>query len=476
MPDGADARELWRDRIAILLQGREEHLGRPDPTLWRSGDVHRLLIDHVAPRQVDAWGLAEHAIDTLAQFLRFLDDSGRLHPGSTRAATLLKELGRAESKFGEAMADTSRFRLAKRVWTAMRADGVSPDSDPAEIDRWAERFSARDAAGRREVLGELMDRDPGYAIGHLLVHDGQVAILQPHMPADKRLVWPDEVPCDCGCADAADLPDPRLPPEPELATAVADSEVLRRLCLLADWVGEGRAVDRHGELLRKDLVAAAGAADVPAPGGTYVGERPALDILWVLALELGVLSLRRTRVVAGERLPGAQAALHGAGAPGTAVELWDDVYDELVHPAADPSAPEQSAPEQKALRDWAQPWTPHLLGTLYTGHPSGEFVEVMPLMDTVIAERADDIPSAEHDTFVALAGTTVLGVLSRLADHGAVEVVVPAGPVPMPAKASAAAAAAGMPSWVVAPPERLQVRLTGLARRAVHRRLAGEHR
>jgi hypothetical protein len=58
------------------------------------------------------------------------------------------------------MADTSRWRLAKRVFTAILADGIPLDAEPAVLDAWAQRFTARDAAGRREVLGELMDQHP----------------------------------------------------------------------------------------------------------------------------------------------------------------------------------------------------------------------------------------------------------------------------------------------------------------------------
>lgn len=102
------------------------------------------------------------------EFLRFLDETGQLHPASTRAATLLKELDRLAPRFPAVMADSSRWRLVKRVFTAMMADGVPVDDD-AKIDRWAERFSALGPADRRFVLGELMaersrlrDRDAGH--------------------------------------------------------------------------------------------------------------------------------------------------------------------------------------------------------------------------------------------------------------------------------------------------------------------------
>ncbi|GGM83725.1 hypothetical protein GCM10007977_101380 [Dactylosporangium sucinum] len=189
---------MCRDRITILLQGRADHLDRPDPTRWRSGDVHDLFMTHVVPRQVDAWDLAGQGVETIRDYLRFLDATDRLHPASTRVPTLLKELDRLAPRYPTAMADTGRWRLAKRVFTAMLADGITLDTEPAVLDAWAERFSARDAEGRREVLGELMDQHPEYATGRVVIHDGQVAVLRAGLPAAKHLVWPD-LACDCGC-------------------------------------------------------------------------------------------------------------------------------------------------------------------------------------------------------------------------------------------------------------------------------------
>lgn len=267
LPADSEGRQVWRDRIEIILQGRGEYLGRPDATLWRSGDVHRVLMDHLVPRQNDAWGLAEHGVETLRRFLEFLDDTERLHPRSTKVTTLLKELDRAAPGFPAAMADTSRYRLAKRVWTAMRADGLSDDSDPAEIDRWAERFSTLDADGRRPVLGELLDENPEYAFARLLVHGGEVALLKPGMPADKRLIWPDAGECDCGCADRETPVPEGLPTERELGAAVAGSTLLQRLSALGAWASaQGRPVDRRGEPLRKELASVASAVGMAGAG------------------------------------------------------------------------------------------------------------------------------------------------------------------------------------------------------------------
>lgn len=470
LPSDDGAVDLWRDRIKIVLQGREDHLRRPDPTLWRSGDVHRLLIDHLVPQQTDAWGLAEHGVDTVREYLRFLDDTGRLHPGSTRVVTLLRELDRAASKFGAAMADSSRFRLAKRVWTAMRGDGLDIDSDTAEIDRWAERFSALDAQGRRRVLGELMDHDPRFETAPLVINGGQVAMLTPGMPPDKTLVWPGLAPCDCGCADAVSAPAPELPARTELTVAVAASETLRRLSALAEWVGEqGRPVDRHGELPRKDVAAMADEVGVPGVGAKRLRDVPALATLWDLAHELDVLSLRHTRVIRGETAPVVRAALRSDGVPGQALDLWDEVFDELVHPDSD-----AATPEQEQLRDWMQPWVPHMLGKLYREFAAREFVDVMWLVDEVVAERTENGVS-EGELLDTLAVTTLLRGLSVLDELGAVEVDDPVVSDDVSPARAAALQVVGMAPWMLSPPDRLRVRLTDLGRRGVYLRLAREN-
>jgi hypothetical protein len=198
-PPPPEACADYRNRLEILLQGREVYLGKSDPTWWKSGDVHALLMDYAVPRQVDLWHLAEHGVDALRQFIQFLDATDRLHPASAKPAVLRKELNRLTSKYPAAMADRRRYRLAKRIFTAMATQGLRPDADPQQLDRWAEEFNAQDRSGRRTVLGEMVD-EPGYATGRLLIHGEQVAIV-PSEKITKHMVWPD-APCEC-CTPAS---------------------------------------------------------------------------------------------------------------------------------------------------------------------------------------------------------------------------------------------------------------------------------
>jgi hypothetical protein len=362
--------------------------------------------------------------------------------------------------------------LAKRVFTAMLADGLSIDSEPAEIDRWAERFSARDAEGRRRVLGELMDSDPGYATGAVVVHQGQVAVLLPGMPADKSLIWPDAVERDCGCNDVTSLPPPPSESESELerADAVAGSELLRQFSRLADWVGtEGRPVDRRGEPNPKDLQAATAALDLTDTRAKRLDDVPAFALLWALAVELGVLAVRRTSVFPGGAAAEVDAALRREGSPERAVALWDEVFDELVHPSG-----AATSPEREALREWAQPLLPRMLGKLYTEYAGDGFVDVERLVEDTIPDVHGEVPAGRYELLTALGATAMKHGLFRLAEHAAVEVDVPSLPEAPPAKAATAARTMGMPLWVVHGSPGARVRLTDLGRRAVHRRLTGE--
>jgi hypothetical protein len=201
-------------------------------------------------------------------------------------------------------------------------------------------------------------------------------------------------------------------------------------------------------------------------GAKRLREVPALATLWDLALEFGVLSLRHTRVIQGETAPVVRAVLRCDGVPGQALDLWDEVFDELVHPDSD-----AVTPEQERLRDWARPWTPHLLGKLYREFAGGEFVDAGRLIDEVIAERTENGP-AGGELLDALAATTLLRGLSVLEELGAVEIDVPSRQDEAP---TAALQVVGMAPWALSPPKGLRVRLTDLGRRSVHRRLADEH-
>jgi len=468
-PSG-DAGRQWRDRITILLQGRADYLDRPDPTRWRSGDVHELFITYVVPRQVDAWGLAEHGLDSVRGFLRFLDATDRLHPASTRVPTLLKELDRLAPKYPATMADTSRWRLAKRVFTAILADGITLEADPAALDTWAERFSARDPDSRRVVLGELMDQHPGYGTGRLLIHDGQVAMLAPGTPPAKHLVWPG-VACGCGCERHAQFPVVSLPDPATLARQVATdgAGLLRGLAAVAAWAGEeGKSIDGRGDVRKADRPAVLAALGLPG-SLDRPREIPALTRVWRLAIEFDVIQLRRTRVVPGAGARLVADALAGDGVPDRTLDLWTGLADALIHPPEPPTLPKSG----EHLRDWLQPWMPRFLGIVYATTAAGESADLDLLTEQLLDEYAHRLPPGDPDLFAGLAAAAVRNALSDLADHGAVTVTEALDD--HDPRLVAAAAELGMTAWALNPQPGLGVGLTDLGRYLVRQRLLAEN-
>jgi len=66
-------------------------------------------------RMTDVCDLIGHGVPSLRSYLRFLDETDWLHPGSATMKVLRRELERAAPAYPRAMADTSRWRLAKWV-------------------------------------------------------------------------------------------------------------------------------------------------------------------------------------------------------------------------------------------------------------------------------------------------------------------------------------------------------------------------
>lgn len=467
MPRAPDAAQRWRERIEILIDGRADYLGKPDPTRWKSGDVHELLMVHVVTRQFDRWDLAERAPAAVREFLRFLDETGRLHPASTRAATLLKELDRLAPRFPPAMADPSRWRLAKRVFTAMTAEGV-PLDDAAQIDRWAQRFSALGPADRRRVLGELMDKNPGYGTGMMLIHDGQVAMLQPGRIASKHVVFPG-APCDC--PHQQEYPPVVLPDEAELARTVAGqgSGVLRRLAELGAWAGDGRPVGKDGELPKEALRTAAAVLHLPAGEATRMRDLPSLARMLRLSLEFGVLELRRTRVIPGPGLGVLGQVLRGQAQPADALALWTGLYHELLDTYRSPA----NSGDTAALGAWLDEWASRFL-TLLLRHGSGGWLPIDEVTTKMLNEHAGLLPRDADAVFRELASIAVLQPLADLAQHGAVELSPSLGELAerLPANVRDSISPLGIQPGLLSPPPGLRVRLTDLGRYAVCQDLA----
>jgi hypothetical protein len=421
---------------------------------------------YLVPRQVDNWDLTAKGLDTIREFLRFLDATDRLHPASTRVPTLFKEVDRLTPKYSVAMSDTSRWRLAKRVFHAILADGISLDAEPAVLDAWAYRFNARDAEGRRAVLGELMDERPGYATGQLLIHDGQVAMLARGAPAVKHLAWPD-LACDCGCEQQARFPPVVLPERSDLARMAATdgSAWLNRLGAVAAWAGDGKTVDDRGEPRKADVPVLLAALGLPA-GGNHASKTPALLRLWRLAIEFDVVQLRRTRVIAGSGADLIANALAGAEEPEQILDLWCDLADELLDPPTPAIAPKNG----EHLRDWLRPWMPRFLAILYTATASGEPAVLETVIAQLLGEYESRLPPGDPALFAALAAAVIRNTLSDLTEHGAVAV----GGLDDDVN-DQQAAVIGVAPWALHPQPGMTANLTDLGRYLVRQRLLAEN-
>jgi hypothetical protein len=470
----AMADDACPDCLRLLLQGRIDYLAKPDPTRWKSGDVRELLLELAVTRMTDLCDLVGHGVDSLRSYLRFLDGTGWLHPGSATMKVLHRELDRAASTYPQAMADTSRWRLAKRLYTAMRAAGVDLGADDA-INAWIEAFNHRPPAGRREVLGELLDAQPELGRARLVARDGLVAALAPAAPAPPQL-QPD--PADEEPAGA--YPPVVLDDDHELAAAARASSLLRRVITLARWVGTGRPVSRRGELIPPDaraLVDALGLSEAlaKAPGGwkvTDMRDVPPITKAFYLGVETELVAVRRSGILPGPRIGDCDRLDHVPAGDEVALGLWEELFDLTVRQAAIPPADPQ--PPLDALSDWAGGLTPRALAMLYERQDAVDLNDLLASLTIEQQYIGAAEPPADEAFLAALLGLTVRGTLAELADHGAVTIAgasAPASQLPAPATALESI---GIPPWVLIDTPGVTARLTPLGTWAVRRALLTE--
>jgi hypothetical protein len=249
--------------------------------------------------------------------------------------------------------------------------------------------------------------------------------------------------------------------------------VLDRMIASARWVGPGRELDKHGELPKAEVTEAAQVLKMPTPERpSRIVELPELDQVWSLCREFGLIELRRTRVVMGPEVTRAEQTTQGSAPAGQALQLWCDVCEELLSPSARPGQDK----DHQRLREWIGRWGPQLLSLLYGRGPvAAAGVDLDELMDELIAQHVDALPSQDEELFTLVAGTAVRFVLADLDEHGAVEVsgteeaeerLARAGIIPDKARALL-----GSKAWALLPGEGLRVRLTDLGRYYVHDQL-----
>lgn len=449
--------------LELLLRSRENWLGKSDPTLWKTGDVHRLLIDVAAPRLVDLHGLSERGPATLRVLVDFLDGTDRFHPGTMRVATLRRELNTAAAKFPVAMSDESVWRLAKRIFTAIRADGVDL-ADEVAVDGWAAVFNTAPAARRRAVLGVLIDRQPELLTCQFVIRDSQVAAIAAGAPVPAELRRHDPDACD-DCLEPPDHPPVALPAATELADAARGSTLVRKMSAYGRWVGTGRPVTKEGFVSTADTRSLGAAVGYEIPDSARdLRDHLGLTRGWWLALDTEILRLHRTVVVAGPALAAVERVVDDQTDPEQVLRVWKDIADIAV------SGPTQLADRDhsaKKLDEFCRPWGPRALGELYR---INEPVQLDDLVDTLVTDYHG--PDAS-DILAAVVGAAVRAGMYAGVEAGAVAVTVPAD-AEVAELTRRSSALLDEPAWVVAPVAGTRVQLTPLGQYLVRLNLLAE--
>ncbi|XVQ13715.1 hypothetical protein ACQP1W_14610 [Spirillospora sp. CA-255316] len=293
----------------LLLDLAREELDLPGPGALTPPLLRELLLEVFPESVVAAADEAPAVVDAVRLLLAFLRDTGALGAGT--AAGLEAELERLVPEFTEvvAAADTSERQAAAELVTGMMlAEGV-PVDDREAVDRWVRDF-------------EALPEEERYARTERYLRD-----------IEDRVV-----------------PPVRLAPAPELAAAARAGGLAAQVRALAGWVGDGRAVDEHGELPAEDALAAVEALALPVPRRSATvraqADLPELDRLWWAAVDAEVIRVVDGRARPGPALPLLRAPSEDPADPedpadgdgdGEAVlEAWLRVFDGVAVPEHDP--------------------------------------------------------------------------------------------------------------------------------------------
>ncbi|GII76789.1 hypothetical protein Sru01_17710 [Sphaerisporangium rufum] len=237
------------DEVRLLCDYASDYLNVGELADFTPETFEQLLLD-IYPRKVIT--PPESAPETVAAARTLVDyllDSGEI--GTKMAGRMRARIDRIAPEMPAALADTTRYGMAKSIFGAMGADALEQGM-PAGL--------VGDAAGPR----------PRRA------HGGT--------PGEE-----------CECPACTPLPAVRLAPPAEVAAAVRDSGLLRDAHLVAGWVlGGGHTPTAAGALRVRDARRVAAEHDVGAPA-----------LAWELAVALGLVEVegRAVRAAAGLRPP-----------------------------------------------------------------------------------------------------------------------------------------------------------------------------
>lgn len=265
---GAGA-DVWT--VVAALEYR--HGGTVDGRLglWCQSHVEEFLLDWL-PRTLTVLPgqpLPDGPGDLLA-LLRYLDETGLADPRGDALVVLEQAIGQAAEEFASAMADPTRWGMAK-FW-AMTAAGQGVDvGDQAAMLEFSQRAQRHEAPCDREVLDAVMAQ-------HLQYVAARVERAEPQLPVT--------------------LPGEEMLRERASAVALAG-----QLAGLAEWAGTGRELTGRGRLRLAD---ARRLVDVLATGDRAASPRssadlPRLSLLFAWAKQARLVRVARGRVYAVAR-------------------------------------------------------------------------------------------------------------------------------------------------------------------------------
>lgn len=133
------------------------HLGR-----WTRADLDAVLLELYPAKVIVADEDLDACLSEARTFISFLAEAGHLDPQSDDPVVLDRHLERLAGRFRRRMADARRYSSGKRLWLAMKAEGIRPDDERA-VEAWSERFNARPLAERVALLGSPPRAAPAWA-------------------------------------------------------------------------------------------------------------------------------------------------------------------------------------------------------------------------------------------------------------------------------------------------------------------------
>jgi hypothetical protein len=454
--DGFLAEAMLEYRHRATVDGR---LG-----LWEPRHVKELLLVWL-PEQVTELPGAERgdAPGTLRALLRFLHAAQLAEPRGPALEDSLAAVDAVAQEYPAAMADRTRWGLAK-FWTMTAAEQGVDVLDGAALQRFAERAQRGEVVYDHQALEAVMERR---LTGRVLAG---VVRAEPQLPV-------------------------ALPPDGELRRRAEESAVVAQLRGLAEWVGsDGRAVTATGRLRiadARELVAVLGTGD-QVEGVRSSADLPRLGLLveWARKARLVRVAKGRLYAVAKARPVLAdplqlwlrafdacfelRQALIGTRSGWHVESMLFDVYEEVLEDVLNTL---YSLP-------YPMPW-PHLRDSVHLAYRAGfRFDDGADFQQRIWFEHADrdlrvvldalvDLGAIEHDRGMAdpvFLDADLFGAGDELPADMPPEVAELLGNVGAPKDAAARERARARREELAAGPVEL-LRLTELGTRAVRQRL-----